>query len=402
MKTLVFRIGAALLFGIILTACIITSLDNNGGSYSDISEQLQGEPVIKTGKIYYNKLTRMQQYIYDSIAKAADTLEYTTEKMPLVAEMTDVSLSLNALMADHPEYFYIDAESFSLEDYSYTVENSDGETREVTGSSLIDEKYTCLRMYYTEAADELKLKKNRLSAAVSKAESLISGLEDELDIQTALHDYIISICERSQDGGVYDSNAYGALVEGKADPEGYHKAFKLLLSRAGIISHLTYGEVRGTRSVWCTVLINDKYYNTDVYEDDLDYTVDGEILRGAVTHAYMNVSDDAIASTHKGKPSDIPKCTDTQTYYTSKGLVCSNENMTENLISRELETFVKYKKQCIEIYCEYDVSAEDVETYVFRQFELLYPEYTCTCKVVRPKQEFDAYSVCVEYLLKTE
>ena len=30
----------------------------------------------------------------------------------------------------------------------------------------------------------------------------------------------------------------------------------------------------------------------------------------------------------------------------------------------------------MELYCEYDVSNDDIETFVFRQFELLYPEYT--------------------------
>ena len=156
------------------------------------------------------------------------------------------------------------------------------------------------------------------------------------------------------------------------------------------------------RSVWCTVLINDKYYNTDVYEDDLDSQLDGETVRGLATHAYMNLSDEAIGITHKNKPEELPKCTDSETYYTANKLVCANEGMAEKLISEKLADFVKYKKQYLELYCEYDVSRDDVETYIFRQFELLYPDYTCECKMVKPKSEFDAYTVIIEYSLKAE
>ncbi len=402
MKQLVFRIGAFLLFGIILTAAIITSLDDIGGSYSDIAQSLEGEPVIRSGMTYYNKLTKKQQYIYDCIAKAADELEHTTEKMPIVPEMSDVTAAVGALLSDRPEYFYIDAEGFSLGNYSYTEVVTDEVTEVVTGSNVIDEKYTTLFVPYTESVEELKLKQNRLEAAISKAQSLISGLSDELDIQTALHDYIISICEKTQNSGVYTSNVYGALVDGEADAEGYHKAFKLLLNRAGIISHLAYGEVRGVRSVWCTVLINDKYYNTDVYEDDLDSEFDGQTVRGLITHAYMNLSDEAIGVTHKNKDSGAVKCTDSMTYYTAKNLVCANETMAEALISEQLSDFVKYKKRCMELYCEYDVSKDNIETYVFRQFELLYPEYTCECTMVKPKNESNAYTLVIEYLPKAE
>lgn len=401
MKQLVFRICGFLLFATILIAAIVTSLAENGGSYSDMAEMLEGDPAVRSGAVYYNRLTKKQQFIYDSIVKSAEKLEYTTEKMPFAAEDADVKAAASAIINDLPEYFYIDADGFTLGEYKYTEIISDEETKEVTGQSIIDEKYTCLMIPYTETVEELKLKKTRPSAAISKAQSLVSGVENELDRQTLLHDYIISICEKSQNGA-YCSNVYGALVEGGADSEGYHKAFKLLLSRAGIISHLVYGEVSGVRSVWCTVLINDKYYNTDVYEDDLDSQFDDGTFRGAVTHAYMNISDEAIGITHKNKSEELPKCTDGETYYTANALVCANEGMTEKLISEKLSDFVKYKKHTLELYCTYDVTESDVETYVFRQFELLYPDYTCECKMIKTKSGFDAYTIIVNYLPKTE
>ncbi len=400
MKQLVFRICGFLLFGIILVAAIVTSLGENGGSYSDMAEMLEGEPAVRSGAVYYNRLTKKQQYIYDAVVKAADGLEYTTEQMPFVAESSDVSAAANALVNDLPEYFYIDCDGFTLGEYKYTEIISEEETKEVSGQSIIDEKYTCLMIPYTETVDELKLKKTRLTAAISKAQSLISDMESEQDIQTALHDYIVSICEKSQNGA-NASNVYGALVEGEANSEGYHKAFKLLLSRAGIISHLVYGEVSGTRSVWCTVLIDDKYYNTDVYENDLDKQFDDGTFRGAVTHAYMNLSDSAISVTHKNKGDELPKCTDGETYYTLNNLVCANEGMTEKLISEKLSDLVKYKRHTVELYCTYDVTESDVETYVFRQFELIYPDYTCECKMIKPKTSFDAYTLIINYLPKT-
>lgn len=403
MKEKVFRIGAVVLFGIIVFATVFTAVVKNGGNYTQTMAELEGEPLIKTGKIYYNKLTRKQQYIYDTVEKAAEELEMLTEKMPLTAEMTDIDAALGALLSDAPEYFYIDAESFSLEDYSYTETNSDGESREISGQTLIDGKYTQLKMCYFGTVEEVQTKRTRLDAAISKSNSLISSLDDELDIQTAIHDYIIGVCEKAGSDITPDSsNAYGALVEGAANAEGYHKAFKLLLNRAGIISHLTYGKVRGVDSVWCTVLINDKYYNTDLYEDDLGTQYGDNKLHGVITHAFMNVSDDAISSTHTGKSELVPKCTDGETYYYLKGLISTNASMTEKLIDEQLINFVKYKKQCIEVFCDYTPDSSEVENYVYRHFELLYPEYQCTSTLIHPKEGVNAYSIHVDYSLKEE
>lgn len=402
MKETVFRIGAVILFGIIIFATVFTAVSQNGG-HTDAMADVNGEPIIKTGKIYYNKLTRKQQCIYEAVEKAAGELEMLTEKIPFTAEMADVGAAIGALLSDSPEYFYIDAESFSLEDYSYTETNSDGESREISGQTLIDGKYTQLKMCYFGTLEEIKTKRTRLDAAISKSNSLISSLEDDLDKQTAIHDYIIGVCEKAEgQTGLDVSNAYGALVEGMADSEGYHRAFKLLLNKAGIISHLTYGEVRGVPSVWCTVLINDKYYNTDLCEDDLGTQYGEKALHGVITHAYMNVSDEAIASTHTGKSDVVPKCTDSDTYYYLKGLISTNAAMSEKIIDAQLENFVRYKKQCIELYCSYTPVAKDIEDYVYRHFEFLYPEYSCTATLIHPKTEFDAYSVHIDYFLKSE
>ena len=51
MKEKVFRIGAVVLFGIIIFATVFTAVFKNSGGYTEAMAELEGEPLIKTGKI---------------------------------------------------------------------------------------------------------------------------------------------------------------------------------------------------------------------------------------------------------------------------------------------------------------------------------------------------------------
>ena len=131
MKEKVFRIGAVVLFGIIIFATVFTAVVKNGGNYTQTMAELEGEPLIKTGKIYYNKLTRKQQYIYDTVEKAAEELEMLTEKMPLTAEMAEapstaqgtVLFTVNGTAQPVPVELYRAEEGL----YSYFAAGEDGE-----------------------------------------------------------------------------------------------------------------------------------------------------------------------------------------------------------------------------------------------------------------------------------
>ena len=410
MKKLIFRIGAVIIFGIIITATVITAIRDNGwGSYSRASAEITGgEPLVKFGQVSYNRLTRPQQYIYDSICDAIeDDFADLTEEMPFVAQIEDVTLAVDALKNDRPEYFYIDAEKFSLGEYYYVELQSDDEETTVTehrGDSIKNGKYTILQVHYTDTREELVKKKTRLNAAVSKAMSLIDTSKSDIERLTLLHDYIAEICERAENTTPEHpetvSNAYGALVDGCADSVGYHKALKLLLNKAEMVSHIVNGSVRGRQSVWCVVLVDDKYYNTDVYEDDLDSSVNGETMRGVYTHAYLNVSDEAISSTHTNKEQNAPKCTDNETYYTLCALQAAGQGAVKSIVDRQMKSFVKYKKNYIEIYCDFELDETFLAETVRSSFLEEYTEYTpqgVSCTVIKPFAQFNAYTVRIDY-----
>ncbi len=395
------------MFVIIIMATVTASLKNNGwGNYSQVSSEItEGLPLTKTGQIYYNRLSRLQQYVYDTVCTAADELKPLTEDMPFVCNQEDVQIALNALMLDKPEYFYLDTESFSLGDYSFTETDSEGGEEVFSGPSIINNRYTRLRMYYTYQYEDLVLMKTRMDAAISKAMSVISGMQEDIDIQARLHDYITEICQRATsapDNPNTVSNAYGALVDGSADSAGYHKAFKLLLNKAGMISHIAQGKVNGKSAVWCVVLVGDKYYNTDVYENDLDSQYDGKTFRGIYTHAFMNLSDGAISKTHTEKDSSAPKCTDGETYYTLKGLYSLGEDATADIIASQLDKFVKYKREYVEVYCAYETNEKEVAAIAKEQFLLSNSEYLSSgveCTAVMPIENFNAYTVHISYTL---
>ena len=410
MKKLIFRIGAVIIFGIIITATVITSIRDNGwGSYSRTSAEITGgEPSVKFGQVSYNKLTRPQQYIYDSIIDAVeDGFSDLTEEMPFVAQIEDVTLAVDALKNDCPEYFYIDAEKFSLGEYYYVEVQSDDEETTVTeyrGDSIKNGKYTVLQVHYTDTKEELAKKKTRLDAAVSKAMSLIDTSKSDIERLTLLHDYIAEICEKAENTTPENvatvSNAYGALVDGCADAVGYHKALKLLLNKAEMVSHIVNGSVKDRQSVWCVVLVDDKYYNTDVYEDDLDSKANGETMRGVYTHAYLNVSDAVISSTHTNKEQNAPKCTDNETYYTLSSLQAAGQGAVDGIVDRQMKSFVKYKKNYIEICCDFEPDETFLAEAVRSSFLEEYTEYTpqgVRCTVIKPFAQFNAYTVRIEY-----
>lgn len=413
MKKLVFRIGAFVIFGIIIAAAVITSIRDNGwGSYSRTSAEItEGEPIVKFGQVSYNTLTRPQQYIYDAIdAAIKDDFADLTEEMPFVASEGDVSLAVDAIMDDHPEYFYLDADEFSLDGYYFVEFESDAEETSITehrGESIKGNKYTTLQVHYTAPREELLKMRSRLEAAISKALSLASNEDSDIGRLTAIHDYITEICERadtSEDKTVNVSNAYGALVDGCADRMGYHKALKLLLNKAGMVCHIVEGKVHGSPSVWCVTLTGDKYYNTDVYEDDLDATVNGEEMRGVYTHAYLNVSDEAISTTHTDKSATAPKCTDNETYYSLNGLVAYGQGAVREIFDKQMKSLVRYKREYVEIFCEYDADVEFIAQTAKESFLDANSEYTpsgVACTVTAPKDHFNAYTVKISYELTT-
>lgn len=140
---------------------------------------------------------------------------------------------------------------------------------------------------------DLETRTAMISAVDSVADDVISqarGL-DAFETVKFFHDYIILNCSYDDSLDNY-SNAYGALVEGKAVCEGYARAFKYLCDKVGIPCELVIGST-DVDHMWNVVEIDGKWYHVDVTWDD-PKNKDGDYIG----YTYFNLSQEEILKDH--------------------------------------------------------------------------------------------------------
>ena len=142
---------------------------------------------------------------------------------------------------------------------------------------------------YRFGADERDAFLRRWHTAV---ESLLTGIgqcQSAEARERLLHDRLLARCRYSADGR-FCATAYGAIVEGKANCEGYARALLYLLQRAGIPCRYVEGLGGGRPHAWVAVYINGSWRHTDPCWND----------SGSVpTHTYFNLSEAQIRWDHE-------------------------------------------------------------------------------------------------------
>lgn len=104
-----------------------------------------------------------------------------------------------------------------------------------------------------------------------KAGSIISSLpqeSSEYEKVKYFHDSIILRCDFSKEGA-YSNTAYGALVDGSAQCEGYAFAMSYLCDLAGINNYVVKGtNAEGASHAWNKIFAEGSWYNVDCTWDD--------------------------------------------------------------------------------------------------------------------------------------
>lgn len=190
------------------------------------------------------------------------------------------------------------------------------------------------RIMYRDDPEEIERKIGEMRIAEKKALDMIGGAKNEQELARRIHDYLIRRCTYiTGEDQPYSSTAYGCLVEGKANCEGYAKAFGLLASEVGLRSVLITGKTdKGENHAWNQVNIDGKWYNIDVTWDDTD--VSGDIRKN-----YFLCSDDEFGMTHFADKVyfDPFKCEDnSKNYYVSNDLMINSLEKAETVLRREI------------------------------------------------------------------
>lgn len=367
--------------------------------YEKAQEELAEAPKIRSGLLYFNMLDKRCQYIYDVLEQTVKDGDEFTPKIPFVVKEEELRKAAEALCNDEPELYYINVDGFDLENHSYTEKK--GKTGYlVVVPSITDGKYTRIHIPYTVKNDGsspfFDKTQARFNAALSKADDILSNVHDKYLICRLIHDYITGVCTKTEEGGVYADTAYGALVDGEATSLGYAKAFKLLYKR--------YNEsyiIRGGDEYWCAALLEDKYYNIDVYGDDLDGAVNGTELRGASSHVYLCIDDEAFYKDHPAKLSG-PTCSDKTNYFIYNGIAPTTPSEVSAVVLRLVEEQRFAKSKYFEIYCELEDASGLIHDAVVKTLMENYPDYANGCEIYRLSENQPVYLVRLTSANETE
>lgn len=111
---------------------------------------------------------------------------------------------------------------------------------------------------------------------------------DDFEKAVWLNDWLVEHC--SYDYTYTYCSAEGALARGRGTCEAYHRAYVMLLNKAGIAT----GRITGNGHVWTAVKLDGKWYQVDPTWNDAGYTDPDLDLR----HLYFGLNDDIMSKVH--------------------------------------------------------------------------------------------------------
>ena len=303
-----------LLFFLIAVLCIVIAFfaferykENPDSTFSDIiTGEIQApEELTDVGspyKFYYGTLDDEEKRAYNAILSEV----YTMPESIRIPDIDTMQLDdvFWALLCDNPDLFFLGR-----------------------CCTLITNVFgTSCSLEYCIDKSEYETMKKQLDEACDKVISSLSAPDDQWQTELEIHDYIVNNCEyRMEKGDYLLSSSYGVLVNGAAACEGYSKAAKLLLDRAGIESEVLCGTSTGIdgstgNHMWNSVVINGERYYLDCTWDD-PVSDDGE---QTLTYSYFNINDEMISKTHSEFTYEF-NCTATaENYYVKTGRYFEN------------------------------------------------------------------------------
>lgn len=271
-------------------------------------------------KVYYDGLSDVEKSTYDAILSEIYDMPETIRVPKITAEQLDSVFS--ALLYDNPDLFFVGRKCMLV-------------TKPLSVRCSIE---------YIMEKDEYEACREELEKVCNDVISSLSNPDDEWQTELEIHDYIVGNCEYMLVENDHNySSAYGALVNGKAACEGYSKAAKLLLDRAGIENAVLSGISKGEDGVsgahmWNAVKINGDYYYLDcTWNDPVN-----ENGRDVKIYSYFNVSEEMISLTHSDFSYDFECNSIKENYHIKTGryfeTYCrENEQAVAQIIADELE-----------------------------------------------------------------
>ena len=259
---------------------------------------------------YYNQLNTYGKTIYNEMYKNIDNLKsgtYVVDFGTVFNELLNTEggektladafqLSINALLLDHPEIFYLDVTKM----YMYTEVSKTVLETTYRISIGPEEGSNYLHAGFENRTDVLVAENEINTLALTLINEFKGTTYDKVK---QAHNYLIDNAKYDEsDLLVHSHNIYGILINKIAVCDGYAKAYKFLLDCMGI--HCVQVCGTGTNSVgitenhtWNYVMINDKWYAVDATWDDPIIT-GGGILTDSLRYTNFLAGSDIFFKNH--------------------------------------------------------------------------------------------------------
>ncbi|MBR1481368.1 MAG: hypothetical protein IJ598_00180 [Ruminococcus sp.] len=271
-----------------------------------------------------------------------------------------------AYLADHPEVFWLSPESvYAYIDYGDSVD---------------------VELRYAFEGDDLREMQDKVHAAATAVIDEAPQTASDYELELYFNDYLINHITYDKETSM-PRNVYGGLVNGRAVCAGYSKAFQYLCNRAGIMCTSLFGdilrtdentELETTLHSWNCIRLDGDWYHIDVTWNDSK--------NAAYSHAYFNLTDDAIRKTHAVSPlysgeeeSDvfncfIPECTATEYDYFNKTGVTITDLDDDNDVIAAVIAASRDHRSCAEMRVaenlDFDATAQAIgDAYAFKWLE---------------------------------
>lgn len=248
-------------------------------------------------KFYFSQLDNEEKHAYNLILGEIYSMPESIVINTLEPEQAD--RVFGALLSDNPDLFFV------------------GRKCSIATKGL----QTTFRVEYTVDKSEYAAMKRELDEVCEKVISSLSDPDNEWQTELEIHDYIIGNCKYMlEENEASYSTSYGALVGGKAACEGYSKAAKLLLDKAGIRNGVVSGEAENedgdvSPHMWNAVEIGGEFYHLDCTWDD-PVSDDGSESK---TYFYFNLDDESISLTHSDFSYDFGCNGQSENYFVRTG-----------------------------------------------------------------------------------
>lgn len=287
----------------------------------------------------YTSLTETQKYVYDVITAAClEQEDKVSFDISDKVTFDDLFIAYQTLYLDEVRLFYIDTLM------EYVPDNSTGYILE-------------MKLKYIYSKDKIDKMQQELD---EKTDEILSGITSDMSdyqIVQYIHDQLIRRCTYTLSGSEITS-PYGAIVNGKAQCQGYSRAFSYLCNLCGIETDIVLG-VANEEHMWNMVKLNGKWYHIDLTWDDPDKTEYPDSVR----YDYFCVTTDRMLEvrTIEGNSHELPIAdSDDLEYYNYNHLVVSSVEEARELFIKEAVKASETKASTVQFRCSTSEVYEEI------------------------------------------